>query len=341
MRTTVDPSELDFDTPGRRDYWVMLEHDSVWGFHRIPLTVIVGPKAQPGRGVAASGSNHGNEYEGPVALKHLMKEIRTEDVLGRLIFIPVLNPAAFASGTRESTDDDGGNLNRAFVDGAGETPALNSITYRIARFVREYLFPQVHVWIDVHAGGDVAQFALGSSYHPIDNPEQSREIEETARWFGTPLVIIYQNRTPGLLPSDAERRGKIMIGGEFGHGDSVHPEGVRYARHGILAAAIRHGQLSGRIEKFAHHADGTQRVVEMVDRKCFLLTPWSGHFQTIAAPGSRVKKGDVVALIHDFERIDDDPYELKSNLDGIVVAQGWKAPVKAGQIVSVVGRVVS
>ena len=33
-----------------------------------------------------------------------------------------------------------------------------------------------------------------------------------------------------------------------------------------LAAAIRHGQLSGRIEKIDHHRDGTQRKVAMVDR---------------------------------------------------------------------------
>ena len=106
-RQNAFPHELDFDTPGRRDYWVLLEHDSIWGFHRIPLTVWVGPQAQPGRGVAASGANHGNEYEGPVVLKHLLKQLRAEDVLGRIILVPVLNPAAFGSGARESVADDG------------------------------------------------------------------------------------------------------------------------------------------------------------------------------------------------------------------------------------------
>ena len=57
----------------------------------------VGPEAEPGRGVVAFGSNHGNEYEGPVALKHLMREIHTEDVRGRIILIPVLNAPASRS----------------------------------------------------------------------------------------------------------------------------------------------------------------------------------------------------------------------------------------------------
>src|ERR1700704_1412597 len=123
-RAIVRPDRLDLDSPGRRDYWVALEHDSIWGDHLIPLTVWVGAEARPGRGLVAFGSNHGNEYEGPVALKHLMREIRTEDVRGRIILIPVLNSPAFRSGTRESRDDDGVNLNRAFVDGAGVTRAL-------------------------------------------------------------------------------------------------------------------------------------------------------------------------------------------------------------------------
>ena len=47
--TPVPPSELDLESPGRRDYWVSLEHDSIWGEHLIPLTVLVGPQAKPGQ----------------------------------------------------------------------------------------------------------------------------------------------------------------------------------------------------------------------------------------------------------------------------------------------------
>src|SRR5436189_221003 len=132
QRTIVRPNRLDLDSPGRRDYWVALEHDSIWGDH----------------------------------------------------------------------------LNRAFVEGAGKTPALAGITHRIANFVREFIWPRVHVVLDLHSGGDVARFALCASFHPLDDPEQSRQTEETARWFGVPLLMIYQNVTPGLLPSEAERLGK-------------------------------------------------------------------------------------------------------------------------------------
>src|SRR6476661_1327029 len=104
-RVIVRPGQLDLDSPGRRDYHVALEHDSIWGDHLLPLTVHVGPETQPGRGLVAFGSNHGNEYEGPIVLKHLVRDIRHEDVRGRIILVPVLNPSAFFAGTRESADD--------------------------------------------------------------------------------------------------------------------------------------------------------------------------------------------------------------------------------------------
>src|SRR4051795_6929379 len=86
-RPVARPSHLDLDSPGRRDYWVALEHDSIWGDHLIPLTVFVGPEAKEGQGLVAFGSNHGNEYEGPVALKHLICEIEQVNVRGRIILI--------------------------------------------------------------------------------------------------------------------------------------------------------------------------------------------------------------------------------------------------------------
>jgi N-alpha-acetyl-L-2,4-diaminobutyrate deacetylase len=338
-RSIVRPDRLDLDSPGRRDYWVALEHDSIWGDHLIPLTVFVGPDARPGRGLVSFGSNHGNEYEGPIVLKHLLREIRLEDVLGRILLVPVLNPSAFHAGQRESADD-GVNLNRAFVDGAGKTPALAGITHRIAAFVRDAIWPRVHVVLDLHSGGDVARFAPCASFHPLDDPEQSRQVEETARWFGTPLIMIYQNVTPGLLPSEAERLGKITVGTELGWGRAVQAEGVRYGRQGVLAAAIHHGQLRGKIEPIGHHRGGTQIKAAMVERECFTVAPFAGHYESLIECGRRVPRGEVVGLLHDFDHIDRDPWPATAGVAGVVVAQAWAAPVARGQHIVVTGKIL-
>lgn len=338
MRTISRPSELDLDTPGRRDYWVALEHDTMWGDHLMPLTVFIGPEVEEGKGLLATGSNHGNEYEGPVAIKHLIHDIDINDVTGRLILIPVLNPSAFKSGTRESKDADGVNLNRAFVDGAGVSPALAGITHRIAAFVRTYLWPRVHVVQDIHAGGDSLRFALCTSFHNVDDPEQSKIIEDTARWYGSPFVMTYQNDTPGLLPSEAERLGKITVGTELGWGETVNLDGVRYARHGIRAAAIRHGLMNGAIEPIGHHADGTQKLVAMVDRDCFVPAPFPGHYEPLMECGAFVKKGTPVGLLHDFYRIDEKPWPVCAGVDGYVMSQASRAPVAQGLHILVVAH---
>lgn len=340
-RTIVRPQLLDLDSPGRRDYWLALEHDTIWGDHLIPLTVWVGPDARPSEGLVAFGSNHGNEYEGPCVLKGLMREIREEDVRGRIIFIPVLNPSAFRAGTRNSSrDDDGVNMNRAFVEGAGKSPMLGGITYRIANFVREYIWPRVHIVIDLHSGGQIARFSHCSSFHPVDDPKLSAKIEETARWFGTPSIMVYQNQTPGLLPSEAERLGKITVGTELGWGAAVDPIGVRYGRQGVLAALIHNDLLRGTIEPIAYHAAGTQKILKTVDRECYTVAPFEGHYECLLECGTVVKKGDTVGLLHDFDHIDMEPWPVKAGVDGVVLAQCWAATAARGQHILVVGRVV-
>ena len=208
-RDIVSPNEVDLETSGRRDYWAALGHTSVWGSHLIPLTVIVGPQAKPGEGLVAFGGNHGNEYEGPVAIKHLLREIRTEDVQGRLVLVPVLNVAAFRAGTRESTGDDGYNLNRVFVEGAGTTPPLAGITHRIAAFVRQCIWPHVHISIDLHSGGEVARFAHWAGFFTCHDAELNERREQMARWFGAPIVMSGPNRPLAVPPEDFTTRPTI------------------------------------------------------------------------------------------------------------------------------------
>lgn len=339
-RTIVRPENLDLDSPGRRDYWVALEHDSTWGDHLMPLTVLVGPDARPDRGLVAFGANHGNEYEGPVAIKHLLHELDVADVSGRMILIPVLNPAAFAAGTRESVDDDGVNLNRAFVDGAGVEPALKGITHRIAGFVRQYIWPRVHVVQDIHSGGRGHRFAPCTSFHHVEDAEQRRVIEDTARWYGTPFVMMYQDETPGLLPSEAERLGKITVGTELGWGETVSRVGVSYGKQGIRAAAIHHGQLQGQIEPIGHHADGTQKLVAMVDRSCFTPAPFTGYYEPVKDCGDFVHQGDEVGLLHDFQRVDERPWPVCAGVDGYVLCQAARAKVAQGLHILVVAQEV-
>ena len=335
MRSVVLPAELDFETPGRRDHWVALGQDSIWGDHLVPLTILVGPEARAGQGVVAFGGTHGNEYEAPIALRHVLQELDPARVRGRIVILPVLNVAAFRAGARDSVGEDRVNLNRAFVDGAG-APPLGGITHRIAAFVRAWIWPQVHVVLDLHAGGDVARFLPCASFHAVDDAAQHALIEATARDFGTPAILTYQNETPGLLTSEAERLGKITVGGEFGWGGAVQPQGVGFVRRGVLAAFARHGQYAGALPP---PVPG-QLHLTSAERDAAIPAPFGGHYEPLVECGDRVARGDAVGLLHDFERFDLSPEPIRAGLDGVVVAQAWGAPVRQGQHVAVIGRVL-
>ena len=92
--------------------------DSAWGSIMVPITVI-----QNGTGPTAllTGANHGDEYEGPIALQELTVTLTAEDVRGRIIIVPAFNYPAFRAGTRTSPIDKG-NMNRSFPGRPDGTP---------------------------------------------------------------------------------------------------------------------------------------------------------------------------------------------------------------------------
>ena len=73
--------------------------DSAWGSIMIPVCVVCngdGPTA------LLTGANHGDEYEGPIALQNLAHSLDPADITGRVIIIPAFNYPAFRAATRTS-----------------------------------------------------------------------------------------------------------------------------------------------------------------------------------------------------------------------------------------------
>ena len=102
---------VDFDRDGVQHGCLRLPYsrdDSAWGSIMIPMTVV---KRGEGPTALLTGGNHGDEYEGPIALFELARVLTTAEVTGRVIIVPAMNYPAFRTGTRTSPID-GGNLNR-------------------------------------------------------------------------------------------------------------------------------------------------------------------------------------------------------------------------------------
>ena len=132
--------------------------DSAWGSVMIPLAVI-----RNGSGPTAlfAGANHGDEYEGPLALQELALELDPSNVRGRVIIVPFMNYPAFRAGSRTSPIDRG-NLNRTFPGRPDGT-----VTEKIADYFTRTLLPQSDLVLDFHSGGRTLDFVPFASIHHL------------------------------------------------------------------------------------------------------------------------------------------------------------------------------
>src|SRR5438445_9556305 len=113
MRPSPISATVDLTANGIQHGFLRLPHSddaSAWGSIMIPITV-----AKNGDGATAllTGANHGDEYEGVIALLDLARTLSIDDVSGRIIIVPAMNYPAFRAGTRMSPIDRL-NLNRSF-----------------------------------------------------------------------------------------------------------------------------------------------------------------------------------------------------------------------------------
>lgn len=331
MIVDVTPAgSLDWDSPGKRLYHVPFTQDGAWARVRIPVCVIAG--ARPGPTLALFGGTHGDEYEGPVALKRLIHDLDAGAVgAGRLIIVPVLNVPAFAADRRESPLD-GGNMNRVFPG-----DPKGSITRRIAYFVTTEVLSRADIVVDMHAGGRSLEMAPNNSFFHTDDPDRFQRHQEIALLFGMPFTIVLRHEMgSGLLTEEADRMGKIVIGGEFGSGASTSLDGVRYAYEGVRNVMRFCGMTDGDIVPLLTPDRDRQRVVDNPPIDGWLTAPIGGVVEHAVPVGSRVRRGQLVARIHDFERIDEPGCDMYADRDGFLLARRFRSHTSQGDIVLVI-----
>jgi N2-acetyl-L-2,4-diaminobutanoate deacetylase len=113
IRPSTAFTTIDLDKQGKQIGFLMIPHsphDDAWGVTRVPLAVI---SNGAGPTVVLEGGNHGDEYEGPITICELIRELDPGEIRGRLILMPANNVHAVIAGQRTSPVD-GLNFNRTF-----------------------------------------------------------------------------------------------------------------------------------------------------------------------------------------------------------------------------------
>jgi predicted deacylase len=330
LRCTVD-----FDAEGKHTGVLFVpdanNENSAWGSIAVPIACI---RNGSGPTVVLSAGNHGDEYEGQLALRRIVAETGPGDVRGRLIVLPCLSVSAAKSARRLWPD--GTNFNRAFP--GSPTGRAHEL---LADFLSTELFPRADVVGDFHSGGRSLNFPPMASMHLVDDPEQRRKMVDAALALNTDWLLVYVDVTGGgLLPGEVERQGKVMVSAELGGGGIVTPETVHGAHAGIVNVARSVGVLAGDVVSRAELGKPPTRVVSATDPENYVLAPASGLFDPTAPFGAAVDAGDELGRIYTLDELEREPRIVTAPTAGIVVASRPLPIVTRGDCVALVAQEV-
>ncbi len=325
--SSVTPT-VDFDADGVQHGFLRLPYsrdDSAWGSVMIPLTVIrngAGPTA------LLTGGNHGDEYEGPIALFGLARTLTADRVRGRVIIVPGMNHPAFCAGTRTSPIDRG-NLNRSFPGRADGT-----VTEKIADYFTRHLLPLADLVLDFHSGGRTLDFLPYAAAHELPDKEQEQACLAAVAAFAAPYSMRMREIDPlGMYDTIAEAMGKVFVTTELRGGGTATAQSVGIARRGV-ANVLRHaGIIAGAVEPAA------TRWLDMPSADCFGFAEQEGLVEPCADLGDPVRRGEVLARIHPIGRTGAAPAEHRAALDGILAARHFPGLAKPGDCLTVIATV--
>jgi N-alpha-acetyl-L-2,4-diaminobutyrate deacetylase len=325
MRPSPITATVDFERDGVQHGFLKLPHsrdDSAWGAVMIPIAVV---KNGADPTALLTGANHGDEYEGPIALFNLANELRPAEISGRVIIVPAFNYPAFRAGTRTSPIDKG-NLNRVFPgrpDGG--------VTEKIADYFQRHLLPLADVVLDIHSGGKTLQFLPFACAHLLDDKAQQARCVAAMAAFNAPYsLMLLEIDSMGMYDGAAEAMGKIFVSTELGGGGSASAETAEIARRGTRNLLVHAGILKGKIER------RPSMKLDMPDGDCYVISEHGGLFELCVDLGAAVRKGDVIARIHDPARTGALPVEYRAKMDGMLIGRHFPGLIQSGDFLAAV-----
>lgn len=321
-KASLITTDVDFEAEGVQTGALRLpySHDrSAYGVIPIPIWVA---RRGDGPTVLLTGGNHGDEYEGPIALMKLMRGLPLERLNGRLIVVPALNLPAYLAGARLSPIDRL-NLNRIFPGDRDGSP-----TEMIAHYVESVLLPMADYAFDFHAGGSSLDYLPTLFAERPQSAEERATLERLIAGFA-PQRVLYMDLLgeDRLIGAAARRKGAFFLTGEFGGGARVSREGLAALESGIAGLLDATGVLPRR-EPAPPPAPVRRLAVE--GAKHFLFAPCGGVFEPYFALGDEVKAGAPAGAIYDPVRPWREPELVHWAGDGLVLCVRTYARVEPG-----------
>lgn len=327
MKQNPIQSTVPFDTDGVHHGFLKLPHsrdDSAWGSVMIPICVI---RRGHGKCALLTGANHGDEYEGPVALQQLAHTLSASSVSGCVIIIPAMNFPAFQAGTRTSPID-GINLNRIFP---GKPDG--SVTEKIADYFERTLIPMADVVVDIHAGGKTLDFLPFACAHMLDKQTLQAECVAVMQAFNAPYsLMLLEIDNVGMFDSAVEAQGKIFISTELGGGGTATATSIAIARKGLRNVLAHVGILDEPLQT------APSTMLHMPDERCFVFSEHQGLLEPMVDLGATIAADTPLARVWPMDRTGVSPVEYRAHLSGILCARHFPGLIKPGDCMALIAQ---
>lgn len=295
--------------------------DSAWGAVVLPISVI-------GRGSGPvalfTAGNHGDEYEGQIALRDLAATLDPARMQGRVIILPAMNGPAVRAGTRTSPIDKV-NMNRAYPGRAD-----GSVTQKIAHYIATELVPRADLVLDYHSGGKTLDFLPFAAAHRLPSPAQSAACLAAVQAFAAPWsMVMTELDAVGMFDTEVEGQGKVFVTTELGGGGTATPASVSIARRGARNILIHMGIL---------HEQPVPTPTRWLDmpEDCFVIAQSDGICEPVLGLGELVAEGDVIARIWSLGQMDRSPVICRAPHAGIMAARHFPGLVQEGDCLAVI-----
>jgi predicted deacylase len=304
-------ADIDLEAPGKRVGHVRLmysSHESAYGWIPIPIAVIRGGE---GPTVLLTAGNHGDEYEGQIALLKLIRELQPEQLSGRVIILPRMNLPAAAAGRRTSPID-GGNLNRVFPGDPDGT-----VTEQIACYVASVLVPMAQASIDIHSGGSSLDYLPCAYARLPEDPGMRARQRAALEAFGAPRAILVENPlTNSSMSATALAAGHLHFSTEIGGSGTTRPASQAIADDGVRRFLAHLGLIAD-----APPVTTPTRMMRVAGGEHYVYAPVRGLFEPAFTLGDEVVRGQLAGRIHFPEEPERAPRELHFGGDGVLVCR--------------------
>jgi uncharacterized protein len=276
---------------------------------QLPVMTIGGVKDGPTLYMQAG--IHGDEMTGVEVLRRAIRHIDPATVAGTVVVVPICNPPAYLTRSREYVNEERHTDVFDVFPGA----ARGLLSERIAHALLSEFITNAEFSIDFHSALDGCEIVPFCYVWPNDNEHGSlafRESQATA--FGTDYVYYHDavskfgTSVGGGLSVDADAAGGPLMLAEMGESRRVSRQFVDIGVRGVRNVMINMGMLEGEVERNPRQRTFTKFTLAHADE--------GGALELAVELGDDVVEGQRLADIYDVfgDKID----EVVAPCDGFV-----------------------